>query len=530
MVSLDQTLPRSCIDLICTVLAEHASSNGTEVHHIICEISEIGQINCMNSEHCPDDKFINSELSKNGLVDCSKNFEFVNETNEAEFPVACTFESQNGAAKHCSELAPATVTNPAVREDSFDEYEDASPFLQIDPEDGALPSSEFPVETNNLNTVLSGSSVTADEISLGTNELCKDQVSRELNLNDLSAGSKVGNDLDKETCDLAEPEGSLKLGVPYGSYVNVGSNHIDMVDNEPDKRFYLSESIGYPDASSLQGSHSVVSNTDSRSTCSRNMKGVMEGTMHALDNMYEAPPRPESAETSNAQLETLIDSSTNIMPNRNELMVVHTENNPTDSTQNRPVKDTSDVQIPIEKLCQKKVCSTAGSQNNLPPTTDVDDTLNSITSESCGDIDFTFQARTQRDTVEQVNVAEENPSLQKTSGFTEEEACNKQIHPEIPTEDQFHKSQKHAVSAMGQTSCTKNPFDLDDARNDDLFELPTGSYYLEVPSADVSRQEVDSVSLIVDQLTVSNQTRMAEAQHNNNSSKNFIILITNCYV
>jgi hypothetical protein len=508
-------------------LAEHASSNGTEVHHIICGIRENGQINCMNSEHgSPDDKAINSELSKTDLVYHSNNSELINEDNGAQFPIAYTFGSQNEVAKHCSELAPATVSNPPLPEDSFDEYQDSFPFLQTDSEDGALPSSDFPVETNNLNMVLTGSSVTANEISLGTNGLYKDQVSGELNLNYLSAGSKVGNDLDKGTPNLAEPEATLKLGVLYESSMNVGNNHTDMVDSEPDKRFYLSESIGDLDASSLQEAHSIVLNTDSLSKCSRNMQGDMEGTVHALDNMYEASPRPESAETSNVQLETLINSSTNTMPSRNGLMVVHTENNPADSstelsTQNWFVKDTSDVQLPVEN--QKIKSSTAGFQNNLPPITYVEDTLNSITRDSCSDMDFTFQARTQSNTVEQVNVAEENPSLQKTSGVTEEEVCNKQIDPEVPTEDPFPDCQKHAVSAMGRTSCAKNPFDLDDARNDDLFELPTGSCYLEIPSADVYRH-ADSASLIMDQPTVSNQTTMVEAQHNHNSSKNFRIL------
>jgi hypothetical protein len=505
-------------------LAEHASSNGTEVHHIICGIRENGQINRMNSEHgSPDDKVINSGLSITGLVYCSNNSELVNEDNAAEFPIASTFGSQNGVAKHCSELAPARVSNPAVPENNFDEYQDAYPFLQTDSEDGALPSSEFLVETNNLNMVLAGSNVTANEISLGTNELCKDQVSGEFNLNDLSAGSKVGNDLDKRTPNLAEPEASLKLGVLYESSVNVGSNHTDMVDSEPDKIFYLSEPIGDLDASSLQEVHSVVLNSDSQSTCSRNMQGVMEDTIHALDNMYEASPKPESAETSDVQLETLINSSTNTMPSRNGSMVVHTENNPADSsTQNWSVKDTSDVQLPVENKKIKN--SIAGFQNNLPPITYVEDTLNSITRDSCSDMDFTFQARTQSNTVEQVNVAEENPSLQKTSGFIEEEVCNKQIDPEVPTENPFPESQKHAVSAMGQTSCAKNPFDLDDDRNDDLFELSTGSCYLEITSADVYRH-VDSASLIVDQPTISNQTsRMVEAQHNHNSSKNFRVL------
>jgi len=260
------------------------------------------------------------------------------------------------------------------------------------------------------------------------------------------------------------------------------------------------------------------------------MQGVTEDTMHALHNMYEALPTPEAAETSNAQLETLTGSSSNSMPIGNESMVVHSENNPTDSspelsTQNWPVKDTSDVLLPVENLCQEKMCSTVDSQNNFPPISYVDDTLNLITKNSCSDMDFTIEAMTQRDVVEQVNVTEDNPSVQKTSGFTEDEVCNTHIDPEVLTEDQFPKSQKHTVLPMSQTSYAKNPFDLDDDRNDDLFELSADSCYLKLPSA-VSRQE-DSASLILDQPTISNQTRMAEAQHShNNSSKNFRAL--NC--
>ncbi|KAK3133749.1 hypothetical protein QOZ80_6AG0540480 [Eleusine coracana subsp. coracana] len=489
-------------------VAEHASSNGTGVHHATREVNENGQINCMNTENAsPGDKVKNSALSKNGLVDCSNS------------------GNQNELAKHCSELVPATVTNPAQREDSFDEYQDASPFLpQSEGEDGALPSSEFPVEINNLNTVLSRSSAAADEFSLGTSGLCNNQVSGELNLNDLSApaDSKVGNDSDNGTLSLAGSGATLQLEAQCDSYKNVSNNYTDMIDNKSDKTFYDSEPTGDVNASSLQEVHSVVLDTDSQSTFFRKMQGAMEDTVHPLQNMYEASPRPEAAEASNSQFKTLNGSSSNYMPIGNELVAVHSENNSTDSstelsTQNCPVKDTSDVQLPVENLCQKNLYSTAGFQNNLPPTSYVDDMMSSTTKDSCSDLDFTFEAMTQQEVVEQVYVTEENPSVQKISGFTEDEVCNRQIDPEVLTEDQFPKSQKRAMFPMGQTSCAKNPFDLDNDRNDDLFELPSDSCYLEVSSA-VSRQQVDSASLILDQPTVSNQTRMAEAQHSCNSN------------
>ncbi|TVU10130.1 hypothetical protein EJB05_43640 [Eragrostis curvula] len=306
---------------------------------------------------------------------------------------------------------------------------------------------------------------------------------------------------------MAGPQASLELGLPYGSYVNVGSNHTDMVDNQPEKIFHNSESIGGPDASPLQEAHSIGLDTDSQSTCTRKMHGV-----------YEASARPEAAESSNVQLETGTDSSTSTMPLGNELKVVHTENN---LKQNWSVKDTADVQRPVEGLCQNNLYSKAGFQNNLPPATNVDDILYSITKDCCSDTDFTFEARKQPDIVEKVSVSEENPFVQKTSGSTEEEVCNKQVDPEVPTEeeDQFPKSHKHDELPMDETSCVKNPFDLDDPRNDDLFELPTDSRYLEVPSAVVSRQQLDSASVTVDQPTVSDRTMMAEAQHNHNSNE-----------
>jgi hypothetical protein len=128
------------------------------------------------------------------------------------------------------------------------------------------------------------------------------------------------------------------------------------------------------------------------------------------------------------------------------------------------------------------------------------------------DVEFTFAERPQTDTLEEFF------SIQKTNGFTKEEVCNKHIVPEIRTEDQFSTSQKHDTLLMDQASSVKNPFNLDDDRNDDLFELPTKSCLLEVQNA---VESVDSTSLMVDQPTVSNQTRMAEVQQCHNSSKNF---------
>lgn len=47
---------------------------------------------------------------------------------------------------------------------------------------------------------------------------------------------------------------------------------------------------------------------------------------------------------------------------------------------------------------------------------------------------------------------------------------------------------------MDQAACNKNPFILDDSRNDDLFELASDSFHLEAPNALDSKQQVDSTS------------------------------------
>ncbi|XP_062200018.1 uncharacterized protein LOC133902446 isoform X2 [Phragmites australis] len=424
--------------------------------------------------------------------------ENADEGNGTESLIACTNGGQN------------KVGHPAEREDSFDEYQDASPFLlQSDSEDGAAPSSVFSIEINNLSIVSSGSSVAANEISLETNGLCKDQFSGEPNMTDLSADSKVGYNLDNGSLRLAGPEISLKLGGPYECAVNVVSNDTGIVDNKSDKTSGNSELIGdlHP---SLQENYPVVLDPELQSTCSGKVKSFMEDKMGVLHTMCEASPRPEVG-SDNVELETITDSSTSAMPIGNELKVVHTENTPSERskelpTRNWPVKDSSDFHLPS---CQENIiCCTTGFQNGFPAT-NVDDMLNSIAEDSCNDLDFTFEERQQLDIVEQiVNIAEENPSVQKTNGFTEE-VCNKQIDPEFPTE----------ALLMDQMSSDKNPFNLDDGKNDDLFELPTDSCYLKLPNAIESRQQVDSTSLTVDQPTVSNQTRMAEAQHCHNSNE-----------
>jgi hypothetical protein len=157
--------------LICLfiVLIEHYSPTCTGAQIIATELSANYLINCSSSENGfledTGAQIDASELSENGLFDCTNNsIEIVNEGSGTELLIACTSGSQN------------VLGCPAEREDSFDEYQDASPFLrQSDSEDGAAPSSVFSAEMNNLNAISAGSSVTINVNSLETNGLLKNQ-------------------------------------------------------------------------------------------------------------------------------------------------------------------------------------------------------------------------------------------------------------------------------------------------------------------------------------------------------------------
>ncbi|OEL25308.1 hypothetical protein BAE44_0013672 [Dichanthelium oligosanthes] len=496
--------------LICSpvVLIANASSTGTGAQVIATELSENNRlINCDGNESAyPEDtgtQTITSELSENDLVNCSSNsIENVNEGNGTASQIACTNGSQT------------KVGHPPEREDSLDEYQDASPFLhQSDSEDGAAPSSVFTTEINNLNAISSGSSVAVNEISPETNGLCKDQFSGEPNMRDLSSDSKVGYNLEDGALRLAVPEVKPKLGGPCEHSVNVDSTYTDMVYCKSDKTSGHSEMVGDSDASSLQETHPLILEPESESTSSGKVEGFMEDRLHVLHTMSEVSPRQGVVGSDIVQLETVTNPSTKAMPIGSDLKVVCTDNAPTDCsmelpTQNWTVADISDDHQPVENSCKKSLeFPTAGFQYDLRDT-NVDD----IPINNLNDLEFTFEERPQPD------IVEENLSIQKNNGFTKEEVCNKQIDPEIPTEDQFSMSHKHATLLTDQASCVKNPFNLDDDRNDDLFELPTDSCYLEAPNSVELRQQVDSTSLMVDQPTVSNLTRMAEAQQYDNSN------------
>ncbi|RLN35281.1 uncharacterized protein C2845_PM03G02200 [Panicum miliaceum] len=488
------------------VAPELASPTGAGAQVITTELSENNPlINCGDNESAsPEDagtQTVTSELSENGFVNCSSN-SIVNEGDGTESQIACPNGSQT------------RVEHPAEREDSFDEYQDASPFLhQSDSEDGAAPTAVLPTEINNLNTVSSESSVSANETSFETNGLCKDQFPGETNMTDLSSDSKVGYDSEHGALRLAEPEVNLKLAGPYEHSMNVGNTYTDMVNSKSDKTSGQGDMIGNLNASSLLEVHPLILEPESESTSSEKVQGFMENRLLVLHTMSEASSRPVVGSDS-VKLETITNPSTDAMSIGSDLKVICTDNASKDSsmelpTQSWTVADISDDHQPVENSCKKSLESpAAGFQYDLPVTN-----VGNIPITNVNDLEFTFEEKPQPD------IVDENLSAQKTNGFTKEEVCNKQIDPENCTEDQFSLSQKHGTLLTDHALSVKNPFNLDDDRNDDLFELPTDSCYLEVPNSVELRQQVDSTSLMVDQPTVSNPTRMAEAQQCHNSNE-----------
>ncbi|KAL6846820.1 hypothetical protein ACP4OV_024268 [Aristida adscensionis] len=484
------------------VNAGHASPNVTRVQIITSESSGNGMIDCIDSENAsPDDTGVHvmtRDFSENGLVDCtSGSIESVKEGNGTEILISCSDGRQNKVDKYCSGIAPVAAVHPAEREDSLDEYQDASPFLQSDSEDGAVPTSGFSIEVNHSNTVSSGSSAAPNETTLETNGLCKDEVSGEPSMPELSADSEVGYNLEN---------GTLRSAGPYECPVKVDNNYTDVADSKSVKTSVDCELIGASNASSFQESCPLIVDPELQSTCSRKVEGFM--AEEAI---------PEIIKSDNAVPETTTISSTSSVLTGNS-KVVQTENTSTDCSmglpgQNSPVKDTPDFQLPIENACQKSlIYASDGFQNDLP-VTNADDTVNYIAEDGCSDLDFTIEERPQPDTVKKiVHISGENTATQKTNGFVEEEVCNKQINHVVHMEGQFSASQKHTTVLVDQNYSSKNPFILDDAKNDDLFELPADSCYLELPNGVVSKQEADSTSLTVDQPTVSNQTWVAEGQ------------------
>ncbi|KAG2636000.1 hypothetical protein PVAP13_2NG412600 [Panicum virgatum] len=328
-------------------------------------------------------------------------------------------------------------------------------------------------------------------------------------MRDLTSDSKVGYDLEDGALRLTEPEVNLKLGGTREHSMNVGNTYADMVNSKSGKTSGQGDVTGNSNASSLEEVHSLILEPESESTSSEKVQGFMKDRSHVLCTMSEASSRPVVGSDS-VQLETIINPSTDAMPIRSDLKVVCTDNTSKDFsmellTQNWTVADISDDLQSAENSCKKSSeCPAVGFQYDL---------VGNIPMTIVNDPEFTFEEKPQPD------IVDENLSVQKTNGFAKEEVCNKQIDTEICTEDQFSPSQKHGILLTDQALSVKNPFNLDDDRNDDLFELPTDSCYLEVPNPVELRQQVDSTSLMVDQPTVSNPTRMAEAQQCHNSNE-----------
>ncbi|KAF8780911.1 hypothetical protein HU200_000874 [Digitaria exilis] len=490
------------------VIAEHASPPGTGAQAIATELSESNcLINCNDNLNASAEdtgtQAITSELSENGLVNCRSNsIENVNEVNGTQLQFAFTNGSQT------------KVGHPAEREDSFDEYQDASPFLpQPDSEDGPALSSVFSTEINNLNTVSSGSSVAENENSVEKDGLCKTQLPGEPSMRYLSCDSNVGYNMEEGALRLAEPEINLKLGGPYEHSVNVDNTYTDIVSSKSDKTPGHSEMLGHLNDSSLKENHPLILEPESEFASSGKVEGFMEDRLHDSHTMFEVSPRREVEGSDIVQLETMTNPSTSTMPIGSDLKVVCADNAPIDystelPTQNWTVENVSDVHEPVVDPCKKSLeCPTAGLPYDLP-VTNVDD----VPITKVNDLESNFEERAQPD------IVDKNLSVQMNNGFTEEEVHKKQTDPEIPTDDKFSVCQKHVALLKDQVPSVKNPFNLDDDRHDDLFELPTDSCFLEMPKSVEVRQQVDSTSLMVEQPTVSNLTRMAEAQQCDNSN------------
>ena len=171
-------------------------------------------------------------------------------------------------------------------------------------------------------------------------------------------------------------------------------------------------------------------------------------------------------------------------------------------------QDTSGVQLPVDNSCLvNSVCSVPGYQNDLAVTND-DGMLKSTAEDNCtkgilvkdSALDSSCEARPEQ----------------------QEEICNRESATEVPTNYQVSTSQEHVTLLMDQVSSTKNPFNIDDTRSDDLFELASG-YHLEAPNVFESEQEVDSTSK-----TVSNQTSVADGKHCPTSGENSGFSLSTC--
>lgn len=166
----------------------------------------------------------------------SEDKENADEGNGTNLARPCTNGIQHKVPKTFTESAPLAVAHPVEREDSFEEYQDASSFLhQSDPEDGAALAheSDIPMEIKNLDKGSVGTSVAADVISVEMYGLCKDQFSSEPSMPDFPDGSKVQIEaechLENINPGLVAREDGLVLQSTDECSADIGSNNTDVV-------------------------------------------------------------------------------------------------------------------------------------------------------------------------------------------------------------------------------------------------------------------------------------------------------------
>jgi hypothetical protein len=367
-----------------------------------------------------------------------------------------------------------------------------------------------------------GTSIAADVISVEMNGLCKDEFSNGPSMPDFPAGSKVENkaecNLGVLTPGLVGCEDGLNLQSTVECSGDTGSND---TDRKPGKTSGYCEFIGDLDSPSLQKCSPLISYPELQPACPRKVDSLLIDGMDALDSMSAVSPRAEIAGSDNNGSETISNSGTNSVPTQDELKVIHTENTSADysvehSSHNLSVQDTSDAQLPVDNSCLLNLtCCKPGYQNDLA-VTEVDGMLKSITEHNYSndilvkgsELDSSCALLPQQDVEQIVTAAEGNTSLEKHNGVCTEEVCNREGDTEVPTKYQVSSSQEHVTLLMDQMSSIKNPFNLDDTRSEDLFELSSGSYNFEEPNVVESKQRFESTTQ-----TVSSVASVADRQH-----------------
>ncbi|KAG8049738.1 hypothetical protein GUJ93_ZPchr0009g1798 [Zizania palustris] len=364
------------------------------------------------------------------------------------------------------------------------------------------------------------------------NGLWKDQFSGEPNMTDLSTHCKVGKEdecySENSAPGLVEP--TVKFENSDGFSGNVHCNNTYVVDSQPDKTSDYSELIG-----DVNGSTQLISDQESQSSRPRKVEDFMGDTMDSLYIMPEVSQSPEEAGSATVEFETANNSGIDFVETGDDLKLIDTVITLTDcSSQYKHDKDTSDVQLPVDNLCLgNSVCSVDSYQSdhvvknkNMDPISDSVD--EDVFSEDIKDSELGFSYEEKPKHVEQlVNIPEENSSVDKSNGFSdEEEVCNKEFGLEIARIDQVSAGQEHIALLMDQVLSSKNPFIQDDTRSDDLFELASESYHPETSDVAEYKQQGDSTSLPMDQLTVFDQISIAERQQHSVISDDHILAVS----